>query len=170
LEYEKMYLQGTPMLQIQKYAEAQYGEKYSYSTLQRHFSKHVKPVVEAKLKTARAHEEYIKAQIRKDIEIAKRLTRNLQILDDKIKEFLDAGESLDPKEKQVLLQYLAEIRQTIELLLKWSDRIQTEPLDEEEIFERILYCLQDLGPEQLKQFKKRWVEYNLLGKSTPGVE
>ena len=162
LEYEAMFMKGSTLVDIQKYAKEKYGEEYSYSTVQRHFQKHVKEIVEKRLKSELAHSEYLKTKLKENLQVAERLVRNLRICDEQLQAAIQVGVSnLTPDEKKILLQYIAEIRQTVELLLRWSEKIQTEPLKEEDIFERILFCLQDFPPELIQKFKARWVEFNL---------
>lgn len=158
-EYEDMFLRGIPIIKIQQYALEKYNEKYSYTSMHRHLTKHVKAVVEARVKSEVAQDEYIKAQLEKGGEVAKRLINNLKICDERIRELLQS--ELSQEDKKILLQYLGEVRQTIELLLRYMDRIQLKREDENAIFNKILYCMQDFPVEFLEKFKKKWIEYEL---------
>ena len=161
-EYEKMRFEERKTIkEIWKYANEHYGENIGYYSFVRHFNNHVESVIQEMKKASKLREKILQEEIKKDIRIAKQLTRNLEICAQKIESKLQQGD-LSPKDEKILLDYLAETRLIIEELLKWSNKINIQP-EEENIFERIIYCMQDFPEELIMKFKERWDNYEYRG-------
>ena len=60
----------------------------------------------------------------------------------------------------MLLKYMEEARLIIDILLKWSDKINVKIEPKEDIFDRLTYCMKGFPNELLEEFNKRWIEYD----------
>ena len=157
-EYEHMrFVERKSIKEIQEYAKEKYGEDIGYYSFVRHFNNHVEVYLNELRKSSQLRQKVLRESIRKDIQIAQRLTRNLEICSNKIESLVQSA-SLSKDEEKVLLDYLAETRLIIEELLKWSSKIQLEPA-KEDIFTRILYCMEDFPPELIEKFRERWENF-----------
>jgi len=157
-EYERLKLEKhMTNVAISKYAKEKYNEDIPHWTFAYHFKAHCQPYIESLVKSSRYRKEVVRAQIKKDIVIARQLTKNLEICADKIREKLHKGE-LTKDEEKLLLDYLAETRLTIEELLRWSEKLKLEE-EEPTTLERIVNCMKDFPPEYIELFLKRWEEH-----------
>jgi len=155
-EYESMRLEkGLDVKEIWKYAIDKYNENISYASFQRHFKHHVEEYIETIKRVNKLRDRIVKEEIKKDIEIAKQLRRNLEICSEKIESIIDKGD-LSKEDESILLDYLGETRMIIEQLLKWSSKIQLQTASEDEIYNRILNCIRDFPYELIVKFKSRW--------------
>ena len=149
-----MKLQGKRTLkEISEYAKSQYGEKFSTAALSRHLTEHCEKYVQVAVESNRNRERVIRSEIAKDIEAAQLLTRNLKLCADMIgsltKKFQETGEP-DLETEKSLRYWLAETRQTIELALKFYNRIkESKDEKEEDIWPKIERAIEIL-PEGLQ--------------------
>jgi hypothetical protein len=144
--------------EIWEYANKVYNENISYSAFQRHFRYHVEEIIKASKRASRLRTRVLREELYKDIKIAQQLRRNLEICSEKIESLLKQ-ERLSREDEKTLLDFLGETRQTINLLLQWSSKINIEPMSEEKIFERIIACMSDFPIEYIQKFKERWNAY-----------
>jgi ribosomal protein L11 methylase PrmA len=143
--------------EIREYALNKYGESFSYAALSRHFNRHVESVMKRFLESERLRNKILHEQLRKDVKIAVKLTDNLEILS---QEFEKVKNLETPEERKEAREIIGKINETISLLLKFSDKIPFEKeVDEEEIYERLLYAIEPLPPEYVVAVKERWEEY-----------
>jgi len=158
-EYERLRLEKNwTYPQLSKYAKEKYNEDILPASFSYHFRMHCQPYIERMKKASKYRREVVKAQIKKDIMIAKQLTKNLEICANKIQEKLKQ-ENLSPEEEKLLLSYLAETRLIIEELLRWSEKLELEE-EKEPIVEKIINCMRDFPPELIEKFLERWEEYD----------
>jgi len=163
-EYEELYLTGKMnMKEILQYAREKYGETFSYPSLSRHFRNHVDPYVEMGRKVDRIRNKFIEEQIKKDIEIAKRLTRNLEICAEMIEKYITElqNEGLSKDREDSLRKWLTETRMTIDTALRYSKELQLDkkkPMDENKLLDIVEKCLDEIPDEYASAFKKKWDE------------
>ena len=158
-EYEELRFQKYLKLkEIQEYAWNKYREKLSIGTLSRHFRFHVEEILHAQIEASRLRADVLREEIHKDIRVARALRENLEILNEQLSK---VSELDSPDQRNEARQIIAKINDTIELLLKFSDKIKLEEAgpSEDEIFDRVVYALEPLPNEYVIEFKKRWDEY-----------
>ena len=158
-EYEEMrFKQNRQIKDIWIYAKNKYNEDLGYYCFVRHF-KHVENEMNALKKTSRLRQQIVEEEIKKDIEIAQRLRRNLEICAQNIEKYA-RREDLTPEEEKSLLEFISKSTLIIEELLKWSKQLDVTPRTED-VFKRILYCMADFPVELVKKFEERWRNYGL---------
>ena len=155
-EYEEMKLQQKRTLkEIANYARSQYGEEFSTAALSRHLTEHCEKYIQVAVESNRNREKVIKSEITKDMEAAQLLTKNLRLCADMIGslslKFQETGE-YDPETEKSLRYWLAETRQTIELALKFYDRVQETKREPEDIMPKIEKALVILPEEWQSKF------------------
>ena len=157
-EYEELRLKKHLKLsEIQEYAWNKYREKLSIGTLSRHFRFHVEELLQAQLEASKLRTSVLREEIHKDIKVARALRENLEILNEQL---MRVSEMDSPEQRNEARQIISKINDTIELLLKFSDKIKLEEsVSEDEIYERVVYALEPLPNEYVMEFKKRWDEY-----------
>ena len=160
-EYEDLRLnKKLTYKEIIEYAKNKYGETLSYASLSRHFNRHVEAVMKRLVQSERLRNKILHEQLRKDVQIAVKLTDNLEILS---QEFEKVKSLETPEERKEAREIIGKINETISLLLRFSDKIPFEKeIKEEEIYERLLYAIQPLPPEYVVTVKERWEEYPKL--------
>lgn len=142
------------------YASKQYNEGISYHSFQRHF-RHAQRFVEEVKKASRLRQKVIEESIKKDVEIANRIERNLEICDSIINEKTESikeGKELKPEDIKILFNGLTETRYIIDQLLRWQKQLNMEP-KESEVEERIMYAIDGFSVEDRKKFLERWESY-----------
>lgn len=152
-EYNKLRLAGKPIKEIWAYSVNQYNEVLKYWNFAKHFQ-HVEEVVESSIKEDKLRQTVIRENVKKDIAIVRRMTANLEMLNDKIQEKKDLV-SVD--DERLLLGYLAESRMVIEQLIKWGSKLELS-VDDNEIYNRILKCMEDFPADLVEKFIIRWKE------------
>jgi len=156
--------EGKNVKEIWIYARSKYNEPFSYHSMQRHLL-HAKQYVQASIEVNKLRKKVIEESMKKDIEIATRIERNLGICDRVINEraaSLKENDMLTEEDLKVLFQGLTETRHIIELLLKWQKQLNLQP-KESQIEDRVMYSIQDFPLELKKKFLDRWEAY---GKAT----
>jgi len=161
-EYERMkFEEGKSIKEVWIYSDSKYKEGISYHSFQRHF-KHAKKFVEESKKVHRLRQKIIEESIQKDVEIARRIERNLEICDTIINDkssILKDGRELSTEDIKILFNGLTETRYIIDQLLKWQKQLNLEP-KESEIEDRIMFAIQDFSIEDKRKFLERWETYD----------
>jgi len=140
--------------EIYQYAKTKYNERFSYSAMARHFRNHVKPIIEASIRADKIRKEIIEEEIHKDIQIATTLRKNLETLAKQIE--LVSEDILNPDDRKEARDVVARINDTVELLLRFSDKIKLEKKEsEEDIYDRVIYALEGQNIDW-QLFRKRW--------------
>ena len=160
-EYENLRFDGHKTLEeIVEYADRTYNETFSTMTLSRHFH-HTERYIKTIKDNSVIRNKKIEAEIKRDIQAAQTLTKNLEICSDMIKQHVDqlreSGE-FDSKSESSLRGWLAEVRQTIELALKWSKEINKDTTKAEQEYDvlmrRVSKALEVLPQEMQSLFLK----------------
>jgi hypothetical protein len=157
-EYDKLRVEGTPIKDIAELAQNKYGEKHlAYHCFQRHFADDLEIVINEQVKASKLREQVVKENIKKDIEIAKMLTKNLGIVADKIEEY--ANKDIDTiDDLELLLKFMGESRLIIEQFLKWSAKLEIR-VDDTDTFTKIMKCIEDFPADLIAKFAERWKDY-----------
>jgi len=162
-EYEKMrFEQGRTIKEIWELSQSR-GEKIGYYAFQRYFKK-MEDELDTIKKSSKLRQKIIQEQLKKDIEISQRITRNLQICDRLITPLIEK-ETLTKEDAKILFEAMTETRLIIDQLLKWHKELNITP-KESDIEKRIMYCLKDFPVDLKKKFLERWNMYELEGTST----
>lgn len=151
-------MDGTSIKEIEAYAHNQHKELHlQYYNFQKHFANHMEYVVSEKIKTSKLRDEVVKESIKKDIEVARRISRNLEIVGDKIDEL---SEDLSSPDKQAaFLNFIDQSRLLIEQFLKWGDKLDIKDTNVD-TFAKIMKCIEDFPADLIAKFAERWKYYD----------
>lgn len=161
-EYEKMRMDGKSIKDILSYAHNEHKENYiKYYHMQRHFQDHMAYAVTEGIRVSKLRDEVIKESIKKTIEIAKRITKDLEIVADAVDVWSDkvADNPEDDLANERLLQYLEESRHIFEQYFKWQKDLDVQDTGEE-TFAKIMKCIEDFPADLVSKFAERWKNYN----------
>jgi ElaB/YqjD/DUF883 family membrane-anchored ribosome-binding protein len=152
-----MRIEAKPITEILARAVNDFGDKhFRYYHLQKHFENHVEAIIDSQTKSSKLRDEVVKENIKKDIAIARRLTKNLDMVAQQIDEI---AERLDnPVEQEMFLKFIAESRMIVEQLLKWGSKLNLEE-SSEDLMKKIMDCLRDFPPDLIQKFIDRWEEH-----------
>jgi len=162
-EYERMrFKENRTIKEIWLLSQSR-GENIGYYAFQRYFKK-LQNELDTVKKSSKLRQKIIEEQLKKDIEISQRITRNLQICDRLITPLIEK-ETLTKEDAKILFEAMTETRLIIDQLLKWHKELNISP-KESDIEKRIMYCLQDFPLDLKKKFLERWNMYDIEGTST----
>ena len=156
-EYNELYFKKLwDISKIWRYAARKYGETFSYETMRRHFARE-RMKRDYLIKADRERDEYIRREIEKDIETAKILRRNLELCSAQLEQL--KSDMSDPEARKEIREIIGKINQTLELLLRFSDKIESkkEHFDLESFYRRIIKCMEDFPVELVVKFQERWI-------------
>ena len=156
-EYNDLHFnKGWFITKIRRYAATKYGEYFKYETMRRHFARE-RERREYSIKADKEREEYIKREIQKDIETARMLRQNLELCNSQLNSLKE--EMDDPEARKEIREIIGKINETVALLLRFSDKMETkrETVDIEDIYRRVIKCIEDFPVEYLLKFRERWM-------------
>lgn len=155
-EIEEYFLKTKNVKYTLEWAKNNFDTKITYYSLYKHIKNHFVSIIEASKKASKLRTEVIKRDIYQDLEISKTLTTNLKRLNEQL-------ESLQPdssKSRSEIRNIITKINSTIELILKFKSDLDLETISsEEELENKILYCIEDFPVEYKEIFLKRWDMY-----------
>jgi hypothetical protein len=158
-EYDKLRLEGMPVKEIwRSIAIGKYNEnKLQYHHFQKHFQNHVELLVNETIKANRLRDQVIKEVVKKDIEIVKTFSHNLEMVTDKVDTIVKEMDDLDSimKYGEMFVKLTTESRMIIEQFLRWSSKLNIQDTSED-VFNTIIKCMYDFPPELLENFAERW--------------
>lgn len=162
-EYDQLRIDGMPVKDVwQKIALDKYGESHlQYHHFQKHCANHIEVIVSESVKANRLRDQVIKEVIKKDVEIIKTFSHNLELVADRVDTIAKEMDSLEAIERhgELFIKFISESRQTIEQFLKWSAKLNVQDTNED-TFNIIIKCMYDFPPELLDKFAIRWKEKN----------
>jgi hypothetical protein len=161
-EYDKLrFVDNMQMKDIWRTADDTYHEGLSYDSFKHHF-RHTKSYIQEIRNSSSMRNKIIEESIQKDIEIVKRITRNLDICDQLISRFLENGKirDLTPEDLKQLFSTMNEARMVVDQMLKWRKDVNVES-DTGDIYEKILFCMKDFPLEYIQKFKVNWESYGV---------
>ena len=161
-EYDRLRLEGKPIKYITELAHSKYNEtNLEYHHFQKHFANHVESLVTEAVKANRLRDEVVKEVVKKDIEIIKTFSSNLQSVTDQVSILVKEMGNIQGIEKygELLVKLVAESRAIIEQYLKWSTKLNIQDTSED-MFNIIIKCMHDFPPDLLSKFADRWKELN----------
>jgi len=135
-----------------------YGTKFdiSYHTTRRHII-HVRQELGWGVEASKLREKAIRDQIYKDIETVKVVRQGLNTLAKQLDEV--ERDLYDPSERKEVRDIVKTIISAVELLLKYSDKIQKEPtFSEEDFIQKMLACMKEFPMELQMKFITKWKE------------
>lgn len=160
--YEELKLKDKRTIKyIAQYAEATLSERISYDSFQRHFKNHLHSVIEAHEKADKLRNEVIERNIRKDIQLAEKLSNNLELVSTLIAEMLDKKKiegELSLQDYNLLLKYIDVTDRLANTFMKWSDKLKLVA-QTDKLFDKIVHCMHDFPPDLIELFEKRWLKY-----------
>jgi len=162
-EYDKKLLEGWEIKEVWRYAITKYNERFSYESLRRHAKNHVEELVRTQVEASKLRQKRIDEEIQKSIEISEQLRRNLQLCNDQIQEL--SKDVSDPNRRREIRDVIGKINQTVELLLRFSDKLTKSEsrMDPEEVLiDRLRYALQDIPWEYASKILERFKQYEQI--------
>lgn len=162
LEVDEMVLAGWDVKEIQRVLKSKYpGNKLpSYDSLRNHARLHVEDVIDRGVESNTALKRQIRNEVKASILAATQLRKNLSIasegLDQLWSEFIHTRDTRQLKQIGTLI---GQVNKSIELLLKFQKEISQSQLTEDEVFERIMYCISEFPTEYVIKFKEKWEEF-----------
>lgn len=157
-EYERMrFEQNRPIKEIWALSRSR-GENIGYYAFQRYFRK-VQRELDTVRESSKLRKKVIEEQLKKDIEVSQRITRNLEICDRLIQPLIEKKE-LSKEDARILFEAMTETRLIIDQLLRWHKELNISP-GESDLEKRIMYCIQDFPLDLKKKFLERWSTYDL---------
>ena len=128
---------------------------WNYQVMRRHVF-HTKSVSRLRQKT-------IEGQTIRDLETLKLIEGNLKSLQNQLAS-IETTNLINPRERKETRDIIKTINSTLELLLRYSDKIkEQEPIvDEEEIFHKIVKCLEEFPRDYQTKFVHTWRELEAI--------
>jgi len=161
-EYDKLRLEGTSIKDIVRIAYTKHSEKHlKYFNFQKHFANHVETLVSETIKANQLRDKVVRETIKRDIEIVKTFSRNLQLVTNRVETISKEIRSLEDIKQygELFLKFVGEARYSIEQYLKWSTKLEIQETTDD-LFHRIIRCMHDFPPEYLEKFASRWEQQN----------
>jgi len=158
-EIDQLILSGWTYKEILRHLKTKYPDKVipSYDSLREHGKNHVHAMIERGVESNKEREKMIKKEIQSTIIAIKQLNRNLQMTSEGLEQvWSEWSRSKSPSALRQLGDLITNTNKSIELLLKFSDQVTKGVLTEEEIFDKIMFCIRDFPPEYIKMFRDRW--------------
>jgi len=135
-------------------------EKFNinYQCLRRHY-RETQDIIGQSVKASRLREQAIQDQIYQDIETVRILKRSLNALKDQLTTVQNSG-LVSSKERKEIRDIIHTLNKTLELLLKYSDKIEKEPKeDEETLFRKMIECMKEFPSEYQMKFIEKWKSF-----------
>jgi hypothetical protein len=161
-EYDEMRINGRSIKDITAYARDVKGESnLEYHHFQKHLTNHVQVLVNESVKASRLRDQVVKEVIKKDIEIIKTFSNNLENVTKKVEIISKEMDSLENIERhgKMFLDFAGESRMIIEQFLKWGSKLNVQDTSSD-TFNTIIKCMFDFPPELLAKFAERWKKAN----------
>jgi len=162
-EYDEKIIQGWEIKEVwRRLAIAKYNEKFSYESMRKHAKNHVKALIRSSIEASKLRQKTIDEEIKKSIEVSTQLRRNLQLCNDQLEALKDLS---NPDTRREIRDIIGKVNQTVELLLRFSDKItehQSRVPTEEELMDRLRYSLQDIPWEYAGKILERFENYERI--------
>jgi len=158
-EIDKMILKKTEIKEIVRYLKGRYPDEVipTYDSIKRHARLHVKELMKRAIDYNKEKDAIIRKEIKDSILAAQILRGNLEKLS---KMLADTWEKIEePKARKEIGTLIWRANQTVEILLKFADKIEGVKMTQDDILERLLYCIADFPPEYIEKLKDRWEKY-----------
>lgn len=152
-----MILAGWDNKEIYRYLLGKYPGQVipSYDSICNHARKHVKDEISRALKNSKQRDKIIREEIRGSIEAVEQLKRNLKMVSDMLKEIFSDGLE-DRNARKELANLIGTANETINLLLKYQEKVDQKVLSEDEIFDKLMRCVYDFPEEYVNKMIERW--------------
>jgi len=162
-EYNKLRIEGMPVKQIWKdIALGKYQENHlQYHHFQKHCANHIELLINEAVKANRLRDQVVKEVIKKDIEVVKTFSHNLEMVTGNVDKIAKEMDDLDSimKYGEMFVKLTTESRMIIEQFLRWSSKLNIQDTSTD-TFNLIIKCMYDFPSELLDKFSKRWKEQN----------
>lgn len=161
-EIDQLILSNWTIKEIRRYLVGKYPDKRipSYDSIRNHSVYHVREMIERGIESNKQRERMIRQEIQTTILAIRQLNRNLQMTSEGLELiWSEWTRTKSPSALRQLGDLISNTNKTIELLLKFSDQLTGTQLSEDQIFERIMYCIRDFPADLVKLFRNRWEEY-----------
>ena len=147
-------------MDLYKFMIEKHKEKFNinYQCLRRHY-RDTQDIIGQSVKASRFREQAIQDQIFKDVETVRIIKRSLDSLKKQL-EVVENSNLVNSKERKEIRDIINMLNKTLELLLRYSDKIegQKPTFDEDELFGQIQQCFEGIPSEYQMMFIEKWKE------------
>jgi len=152
---EKRILEGWVKKEIYNEMKRKDMNPPPYKSILNHARKCMQIYMDQSLKSDRLRKEKIREEIKRDLNTAKGLRQNLELLNRMIDRVIAESDVDDKATREELSRLIHRVNETIELILRFSDKVGIieEP---ESLEDKIIYCLRDFPSDLIVKFKQRW--------------
>ena len=158
--YDKLRMEGREVKLIWRLSKTDYKDNINLHSFYYHFQNHLENIIEEGVKASKFREKQIEKEIYQSIEAAMALRQNLVLSNKQLEMLKDKMD--DPEVRKEIRDIMFKSNQTIELILRFIDKLQSRPKDStENVFEKIIFCMKDFPPELILKFTERWKDYDL---------
>ena len=149
---------GLEVKKIWRIIQIEYKEDIPIHSLHYHFRNHLENIIQEGIKASRFREEQINKHISQGIEAARVLMTNLEKCAEQYKLL---GERIDdPEVRREIRDIMSRSNQTIELILRFLEKVESKPVDKgEDVLQKIIHCMQDFPRDLIVKFSERWDNY-----------
>lgn len=156
-DYDQKILSGWVVKEVWKYAMREHQMIVSYEAFRNHANNCVRGMVQESRYASRLRQKKIDEEIQRDIQLVKQLTDNLSLCNEQVSKLKDVE---DPEARGEVREIIGRINQTVDLLLKFSDKLNIKPaVSEDELYDRVVRCMEDFPPEWILKFREKWSLY-----------
>lgn len=161
-EIDQMVLAGWENKEIERYLKNKYPTDAlpSYDSLCNHANKHVRDDVTRASKSSKQKDKAIKKEIKESVQAVQLLRDNLSMVSQMLKQAFADGIDTAPSRRS-LAELISRANDTIALILKFQDKVDRKAMSEDEIYERLMFCVADFPPEYVDMIIERWDKYNV---------
>lgn len=165
VEYEEVYRRTKSFKKTWQHAIRKYDCKLGYHVFRHHLRAHFDDVLQLSKEASNFRKEVLRDDIHEEIQMSKALKSNLQFLNDTLSKKkkqlqLLPIDAVDKEELKMVMDMVYKINQTIELMLKFSDKLEIETQNNPDVLlNKLMYCMEDFPLEYVEKFKERWDDY-----------
>ena len=124
-------------------------------SMYRHYKNDLEPITQAKIDSDTVRRQKIAEEIKKSIEQAEIITKNLRLYRTMIEQL---ETNLDnPKNRRELVTLMGKMENTIELFMKFHEKFKIEEdVKQVDVFDAMIECMHDFPKDLIDKFVERW--------------
>ena len=161
-EIDQMILADWDVTEIVRLLKGKYPHEIlpSYDSILRHKNLHVQEYINRGVKGSKARQSKIDDEIKSSILAAQQLRKNLQMTSEGLKQLWEQWlATQDYSKLKEVANLITAANKSIELLLRFSAEIAESKMTQTEVFNRLMWCIDDLPIDMIQKVKERWEKY-----------
>jgi len=161
-EIDNMILDGWEVKEVYRTLKGKYPNENlpSYDSLCNHAKEHVRHDNVRQQQIEVRKKKAIEKEIKASIQAVEQLSKNLTMVSKMLRLAWEAEGALSNQAaRKELSDLIWRTNQTVELLLKYSEKVDKKELSEDDIFNRLLYCMSGLPSDTVNLIMSRWDTY-----------